>query len=48
MAFKVKRRGRPAVAFKDRSVDGIAPAGFEFHKFDKKRKVVVYKKKDGI
>jgi hypothetical protein len=45
MAFKLKRkRGRPSVDVKIRSVDGITPSGYSFVKYDKKSKSLVYKK----
>lgn len=45
-SFGVKARGRKRVTFKIRSIDNkyFKPQGFKFHKFNKKKGVVIFKK----
>lgn len=46
MVYKIKRRkGRPKVSYKIRSIKGITPKGFKFHKI-KKRKIIFKKKNE--
>jgi len=47
MTFKIKSnksRGRPKANFKVRSIKGITPRGFEFHKINGKEKTISFKK----
>lgn len=42
---KSKKKGRPALTFKIRSIKGITPKGFRLHKIHTKTKKIVFKKK---
>lgn len=45
MAYKIKKdRGRPKASFKVRSIKGICPKGFIFHKISNKKKAIVFKR----
>jgi hypothetical protein len=47
MAYKIKvKRGRHEVKYKERTFDGFAPKGFEFHKVSTKKKAVIFKRKE--
>ena len=45
MAYKIKA-GRPKAKYKERTFDGFAPEGFEFHKISTKKKAVIFKRKE--
>ena len=47
MAYIIKNKGRPKKDFKVRSISGICPKGFTFHKISNKTKAIVFKRKKG-
>ena len=48
MAYKIKKKGRPKNDFKIRSISGICPKGFTFHKISNKTKAIVFKRKKEV
>jgi hypothetical protein len=44
MAYKLKVKGRPRAKYKVRSISGICPKGFAFHKVSNKKKAIVFKR----
>lgn len=44
MAYGIKTRGRPNAKIKVRSISGLTPRGYEYHRMSRKHKTVMFKK----
>lgn len=45
MAYKIKT-GRPRARFKERTISGFTPKGFEFYSISNKKKAIIFKRKE--
>lgn len=41
MAYKI---GRPKAKYKERTISGFTPKGFEFHKVSNKKRAIIFKR----
>lgn len=48
MTYSIKTKGRPKATYKVRSIKGITPKGFKFHKLSHKTKSVTFKREDEL